>query len=110
MDDAGVSVLLGVQHPLGEVLDGTNTAEERVTPHGPAPNRPKHPVKELEALLKDVENQDWRVDKKQRYFRIRCSSDCKCMRWVHLTPSSGTYEKDIRAWLKRRPCWREEGQ
>ena len=29
------------------------------------PRRPRHPVKELEALLREVEKRGWRVDKTQ---------------------------------------------
>jgi hypothetical protein len=34
--------------------------------------RPKHPNKELEALLKYAEDHEWRADKPTAYFRLRC--------------------------------------
>jgi hypothetical protein len=70
--------------------------------------RPKHPVKELEAGLKEAEElQGWRVDGGGRtYFRLRCPCG-KHMRWVHLTPSGGSYLRDLLGWLRRTGCWKE---
>lgn len=71
--------------------------------------RPRHPVKELEAVLRAAEEQGWRVQKRKKYFRMFCPAECLCMRSVHLTPSSNTYLKNLQMWLRRCPCWREEG-
>jgi hypothetical protein len=74
----------------------------------PKRRRPKHPIKELEAVLQEVESQDWRVEKGRDYFKIRCPCAEKHMRWVHLTPSGSNYEKDLRRWVQRCSCWRED--
>jgi len=65
--------------------------------------RPKHPRKELERLLQDVEDKGW-VVKKTTYYEIKCPCG-KHMRWVHLTPRGRDYEKDVRRWLKNKTCW-----
>ncbi len=84
---------------------------EGLAPMPDAPRRrPKHPVKELEAVLQEVDSRGWRVEKKkgQAYFKIRCPCPEKHMRWVHLTPSGANYETDLRHWLRRCNCWGEE--
>jgi hypothetical protein len=60
-----------------------------------SPGRPRHPIKELEALLREVERRGWHVDKTGTYFKLRCPCR-KHMRWVHLTPSGADYVKDVR--------------
>jgi hypothetical protein len=69
-------------------------------------SRPKHKVKELEALLQQAEAHRWRVDHQKVYFRIRCPCG-KHKRWVHLSPSDPNYGKNLRMWLRRQPCWEE---
>jgi len=49
-------------------------------------NRPKHKVKELEALLAEAESKGWRVEK-TTYYRLRCPCG-EHQTWVHLTPSN----------------------
>lgn len=69
--------------------------------------RPRHPVKELEAVLSEAESKDWRVTKgKTGYFKLWCPCAAKHRRSVHLTPSDPNYERNLRAWLNRLPCWR----
>jgi hypothetical protein len=70
-------------------------------------SRPKHQVKELEAVLREVEQRGWRVDK-PNYFRLLCPCG-KHQRRVHLTPSNPNYELNLRKWLERQPCWKETG-
>ena len=72
--------------------------------------RPRHPVKELETVLKEAEEQGWRVDGGgNTYFRLRCPCG-KHMRWVHLTPSGTNYVRDLLGWLRRTGCWKEDGR
>jgi hypothetical protein len=68
--------------------------------------RPKHKVKELEAVLRDAEHRGWRVDKGKKYYGMRCPCG-KHQRRVHLTPSNPNYELNLRKWLQRQPCWQE---
>lgn len=68
--------------------------------------RPKHPVKELEALLREAESKGWSVDKGKGYFRLRCPCG-KHQTWVHLTPSNPHYEQEKRKKLQGTGCWRE---
>lgn len=69
-------------------------------------SRPRHQVKELEAVLQQAEGRGWRIDKGSKYFSMRCPCG-NHQRWVHLTPSSPNYELNLRKWLQRQPCWQE---
>lgn len=70
--------------------------------------RPKHPDRELEAILREAEGREWRVEKPSTYFRLRCPCPGRHQRWVHLTPSDPNYGKNLRHWLGRLDCWREQ--
>ncbi len=72
--------------------------------------RPRHTVKELEALLQEAESRGWRVTRDKKYFKLWCPCPGKHRKTVHLTPSDPNYERNLRAWLKRQPCWDEEAQ
>lgn len=67
-------------------------------------SRPRHKVKELEALLAEAERRGWRVDKKAAYYRLRCPCG-KHQTWVHLTPSNPRYEQEKRQKLQGTGCW-----
>ena len=67
--------------------------------------RPRHPVKELEAVLRESENLGWRVTRDKRYFKLWCPNPCKCRKTVHLTPSGARYEENLRHYLRRYTCW-----
>jgi hypothetical protein len=71
--------------------------------------RPRHQNKELEAVLQEAEAKDWRVDRPspRGYFRMRCPCGLH-QRRVHLTPSNPNYERNLRKWLERQPCWTKE--
>jgi hypothetical protein len=71
--------------------------------------RPRHPNKELEALLRYAEDHEWRADKPKAYFRLRCPCGMH-QRRIHLTPSDPNYELNARKWLERQPCWKEGSQ
>lgn len=78
-------------------------------------SRPRHQVKELEAVLRQAERRGWRIDKGKKYFGMRCPCG-KHQRRVHLTPSNPNYELNLRnpnyelnlrKWLQRQPCWKD---
>ena len=48
--------------------------------------RPRHPRKELEALLKEAETKAWRVVKGSKYFKMSCPCSDEHWTTVHLTP------------------------
>lgn len=77
-------------------------------------SRPRHPNKELEAVLREAESRPkpWRVSKGKKYFKLWCACEAKHRRTVHLTPSDPHYERNLRQWLERQPCWnaKEEGE
>jgi hypothetical protein len=63
-------------------------------------SRPRHPRKELEALLKEAESNGWRVTKGRRYYTIWCPCPGRHRETVHLTPSGSNYERNLRAHLR----------
>jgi len=65
--------------------------------------RPKHKVKELEAILTEAESKGWRVEK-TTYFRLRCPCG-KHQTWVHLTPSNPKYAQEKLQKLQSTGCW-----
>jgi hypothetical protein len=72
--------------------------------------RPRHPVKELEAVLREAEEKKpkWRVTKRKRYFTLWCPCAAKHKKTVHLSPSDPNYETRLRSYLKSRTCWDQE--
>lgn len=71
-------------------------------------NRPRHPVKELEAVLREAEEKQRRVTKRNRYFMLWCPCDGKHKKTVHLSPSDPRYEVNLRSYLSSRTCWDQE--
>lgn len=71
--------------------------------------RPRHPIKELEAVLRAGEAQGWRVTKGSAYYRMFCPCPDKHYKWVHLTPSSSRYLLKLKGYLKTATCWKEGG-
>jgi hypothetical protein len=69
--------------------------------------RPRHPKKELEQLLRDVESHGWTVAKGQGYYRARCPCGAH-QRSVQLSPSNPLAERNLRAWFTRQTCWDQE--
>ena len=65
------------------------------------------PIKELETVLREAEDQNWRVDKGSKYYSMCCPCGLKHYKWVHLTPSSANYERKLRTYLKNYTCWKE---
>ncbi|SNQ46652.1 conserved hypothetical protein [Frankia canadensis] len=69
--------------------------------------RPRHPIKELECLLREAERQGWIVEKGRKYFKIYCPCGAH-KHTVHLTPSSSGYERNLRGHLRRQTCREED--
>jgi len=66
--------------------------------------RPRHPVKELEEVLDQAEDQGWTVDKGKKYFMMKCPCGLH-MKTVHLTPSGNNYKRNLLGQLRRATCW-----
>lgn len=71
-------------------------------------SRPRHPIKELEAILRSLEDQDWRVDRRGGYYVCKCPCPAKHMKTVKLTPNRSRYEINLRRVLRRDTCWRDD--
>jgi hypothetical protein len=70
-------------------------------------SRPRHPDKDLEAILKEAEDKKWRIEKRRKYYMMFCP--CKRhKKTVHLTPSGPNYMRDLLAQLGRATCWNEK--
>lgn len=68
--------------------------------------RPKHPNRDLEALLSRMEDKGWTISKRPRgYYKAKCPCDDKHMKTVHVTPSNPNYQKNLEAQLRRSTCW-----
>lgn len=67
--------------------------------------RPRHQTKEFEALLRNAEDNGWRVEKGGRYFKCLCP--CSEKHWVKvvLTPSSGRTLANVRAQFAKCASW-----
>lgn len=71
--------------------------------------RPKHPVKELEAVLSEAERKKWTVTRGKKYYMMRCGGGHRDhQKTVRLTPSDPNYPKNLLGWLKRSGCWKED--
>jgi hypothetical protein len=67
--------------------------------------RPKHPDKNIEAVLQEAEGHGW-VKKGRAYFRALCTCGKGHAKWsIHLTPSNPNYARDLYAWFRRQECW-----
>ena len=69
--------------------------------------RPRHPRKDLEAVLRAAEDRGWRVTKGKGYYGLWCPCPARHKRWVALTPSGSGYLTNLVSWLERQPCWKE---
>jgi hypothetical protein len=68
---------------------------------------PKHPDKEIRALLREAEEKGWKITKARRYWKLWCPNECKCFKTVKTTPSDPDYLKNLRGQLNRATCWRQ---
>jgi len=69
----------------------------------------KHPRKEIEALLGEFCEADWRVEDPPTYYRVKCPCGDH-QRSIHLTPSDPNYAKNALRWLYRQPCYPPGGE
>lgn len=53
----------------------------------------RHPRKELQDLLIEADKHGWRIERKKKYYRIKCPCG-SCQESVHLTPSDPNYGKN----------------
>ena len=70
----------------------------------PMADRPKHPRKELETIIREAEARGWGVTKGKGYFRMLCPCG-QHKKWVALTPSDPRYGTNLGKWLARQSCW-----
>ncbi len=74
------------------------------------PGRPRHPDKDLERVLRALEQQGWRVTRGQKYFKAWCPCEARHWKTIHLTPSSSGYRQNLVGQLRRATCWQEEAR
>lgn len=71
--------------------------------------RPRHPKKDIEAVLHSLELQGWLVSKGRKYFMAKCPPVCgEHLKTVKLSPSDPNYAKNLRAWFRRSGCWKDD--
>lgn len=71
-------------------------------------NRPRHPDKDLEGVLKSAEDRGWIISKRPRgYYKMKCPCPDKHLKSVALTPSGAKYLMNLKHYLARLPCWKE---
>lgn len=69
--------------------------------------RPKHPDKDLEAIIRSLEDQDWKVNKDKKYYKALCPCSEKHYKTIHNTPQK-TYIDKLRTRLRNHTCWEEK--
>lgn len=69
--------------------------------------RPRHPIKELEEVLKEAESKGWEVSKDKKYFKMKCPCGDH-LKSVHLTPSNPNYKRNLLGQLGRATCWDDD--
>lgn len=74
---------------------------------GVAGDRPKHPDKNIEAVLQEAEDHGWTVKKAKgaAYYKVLCSCGRHTKWSIHATPSTSDYAKNLAAWFHRQECW-----
>ena len=72
----------------------------------PKPKRPRHPKKDLEKNLREIENGGWTVTKwPGGYFKLKCPCGDH-LKTMPISPSNPNKGKETVRWC-RRTCWRE---
>ena len=79
-----------------------------------AVSRPKHPDKDIEAVLREAEARDWTVYRDKGYYKAKCPCGDHANWSIKLTPSNPNYAKNLTAknltaWFQRQSCWEEAG-
>lgn len=67
--------------------------------------RPRHPKKELEAVLQEAERQGWIPKRGKKYFKMYCPCPGKHIKTVKLSPSDPNYTQHLLGQLSRATCW-----
>lgn len=68
--------------------------------------RAKHPLKELERVIREAEHKRWRVEKRPRGdFKLKCPCRAQHQKTIKINPSSPLYEQELRRQLSRSTCW-----
>lgn len=62
--------------------------------------RPRHPKKDGEALLTEMEAAGWQIKKGKKYFQARCPCGAH-MATIHVSPSNPNHFKERRRYLAR---------
>lgn len=68
----------------------------------------RHQRPDLEAVLEEFDKAGWRILDPPTYYKVLCPCGSH-YRWIHLTPSNPWHGKQAVRWLRRQPCYREEG-
>jgi hypothetical protein len=70
--------------------------------------RPKHPKKDIEDAMRNLEGSGWRFERRKgaKYFRGYCPCGAH-IRSVHMSPSDPNYVKNLISWADR--ACKEEG-
>jgi hypothetical protein len=72
-------------------------------------SRPRHPDKDIEAVLREAEAHGWRVERNKGYYKAKCPCGRHANWSIKLTPSNPNYAKNLAAWFQRQSCWEEAG-
>jgi hypothetical protein len=59
-------------------------------------------------VLREAEDKGWRVVRGSRYYKMYCPCAEKHKKTVHISPSGGSYERNLRGLLARATCWSSE--
>ena len=70
--------------------------------------KPKPKLTDIAAVLKEAQNQGWRVERRSKYYKMLCPCPDKHWKTVHLTPSGRNYVLNLVGQLRRATCWDKE--
>lgn len=66
--------------------------------------RPRHPKKDIEQVMRAAEARGWRFTKGRKYYKAYCPCG-EHLHTVHLTPSDPWYVVHLKYRLARTGCW-----
>lgn len=72
-----------------------------------AQGRRRHPDRDIETELREAEAHGWIVLPGRTYWKAKCPCGNHAKWSIHLTPSDRNSVKNLRAWFRRQPCWRD---
>jgi len=70
-------------------------------------DRPKHPKKDIEALMREAEDRGWVFERGNGYYKGKCGCEGKHIKTIHLSPSNPRYVLNAQKWFER-TCWKDE--